>query len=63
MASSSSDASSSTPEPPPLEGSAINKMFDTTGNAKEKTKCEELVETAMHVELPTSRWGAKTHYL
>ena len=46
MASSSSDASSSTPEPPPLEGSAISKMFDTTGNAKEKTKCEELVETA-----------------
>ena len=47
MASSSSDASSSTTEPPPLEGSAISKMFDTTGNAKEKTKCEELVETAM----------------
>jgi len=23
----------------------------------------QLVETAMHVELPTSRWGAKTHYL
>ena len=47
MASSSSDASASTTEPPPLEGSAISKMFDTTGNAKEKTKCEELVETAM----------------